>query len=192
MRKGMMPVLVSLFFLFTPLAVFAEGQIYKVVNPDGSVTFTDQRPAPGAKPVELKPLSVIETDIQVPEPADAAAAEGEAAEPTAQELKRMFSDFRIMQPQSEETFWGTENQVTVSWGASKPIPEDMRVILYVNGEGQNAPVTGSTTLMLNRGEHQVYAVLRDARNRRVATSEAVTFFVKQHSVNFNRRPGNGP
>jgi len=191
MSKGMIPVLVSLFFLFAPMAVYAEGQIYKVVNPDGSITFTDQKPAPGAEPVELKPLSVVETDIQVPEPAEEAAADAAAAEPTARELKRMFSDFRIIQPQNEETFWGTENQVTVSWGASKPIPDDLRVVLYVNGEGQSAPGAGSTTLMLERGEHQVYAVLRDARNRRVVATETVTFFVKQHSVNFNR-PGNGP
>lgn len=191
MSKGMIPVLVSLFFLFAPVAVYAEGQIYKVVNPDGSVTYTDQRPAPGAEPVKLKPLSVVETDIQVPDPEAAATADASPAEPTARELKRMFSDFRITQPLSEETFWGAQNQVTVSWGSSQPIPVEMNVVLYVNGEGQSAPTAGSTTLLLDRGEHQVYAVLRDARNRRVVATETVTFFVKQHSVNFNR-PGNGP
>lgn len=188
MSKGWIPVLVSLAFLFTPLAAVSEGQIYKVVNPDGSVTFTDQKPAPGAEPVKLKPLSVIETDIQVPETTAGTEVESEAVvkEPTARELQRMFRDFRITQPQNEETFWGTANQVTVSWGASKAIPEDMRVILYVNGEGQNVPVSGSTVLSLDRGEHQVYAVLRDANNRRVVSTETVKFFVKQHSAGFNR------
>jgi len=188
MSKGWFTVLFSVALLLTPLVTVAEGQIYKVVNPDGSVTFTDQKPAPGAEPVKLKPLSVIETDIQVPKTADASENPPEEVtkEPTARELQRMFRDFRITQPQNEETFWGTGNQVTVSWGASKTIPEDMRVILYVNGEGQNAPASGSMLLSLDRGEHQVYAVLRDANNRRVVSSDTVTFFVKQHSANFNR------
>lgn len=188
MSKGWFTVLFSVVLLSTPLVAVSEGQIYKVVNPDGSVTFTDQKPAPGAEPVKLKPLSVIQTDIQVPETTDASADQSEEVtkEPTARELQRMFRDFRITQPQNEETFWGTGNQVNVSWGASKAIPEDMRVILYVDGEGRNAPASGSTLLAFDRGEHQVYAVLRDANNRRVVSTETVTFFVKQHSANFNR------
>ena len=36
------------------------AQVYKVVDEDGNVTFTDQAPADGSKPVELPPISVIE------------------------------------------------------------------------------------------------------------------------------------
>jgi len=69
-------------------------------------------------------------------------------------------------------------------------------LLFVDGESQPAPASGGSTLTLDRGEHQVFAELRDARNRRVLTTETVTFFVKQHSENFNRpvarpRPGGG-
>ena len=72
MNKGWIPVLV---LLLIPLAAEAEGEIYKIVNPDGSVTFTDQRPAPGAEPLNLPPLSVVETEIPVPEEAGAGAEE---------------------------------------------------------------------------------------------------------------------
>ena len=165
MNTGMISaLLVSLSSLVLLLALYpatAEGEIYKVVNPDGSVTFTDQRPSAGAEPVELKPLSVVETDIQVPE----AAAEDEAKEPTARELRRQFRDFRIIQPQNEETFWGTQNTVVISWGASQPVPDNMNVALYVDGQRQDAPASGSVSLAFERGEHQAYAELRDARNR---------------------------
>ncbi len=50
MKKGWIPVLVLLAFLITPLVAVSEGEIYKIVNPDGSITFTDQKPAPGAEP----------------------------------------------------------------------------------------------------------------------------------------------
>lgn len=186
MNKGMISALLvslsSLAMLLAAYPVTAEGEIYKVVNPDGSVTYTDQRPSTGAQPVELKPLSVVETDIQVPE----ASAEEEPKEPTARDLRRQFRDFRIIQPQNEETFWGTQNTVVISWGASQPIPDNMNVALYVDGQRQDAPAAGSISLAFERGEHQAYAELRDAHNRRVVTTPTVTFFVKQHSANFNR------
>ena len=188
MSKGMITRLFSLSLLLLPLAAAAEGEIYKIVDEDGNVTFTDQKPASGEEPVELPPLSVIETDIQVPETkaegADAAAEEPKP--PTPRELRRKFRDFRITQPQNEETFWGTANTVVVSWGSSETIPPEMNVVLFVDGEAQDVPTIGGVTLTLDRGEHQVYAELRDERNRRIITTETVTFFVKQHSVNFNR------
>jgi hypothetical protein len=191
MNKGMIPALISFFLLLTPLVAGAEGEIYKVVDEDGNVIFTDQKPAGGGEVVDLPPLSVVETDIQVPEPGtdSAEAADEEPKPPTPRELRRQFRDFRITQPQNEETFWGTANTVVVSWGSSNQIPPDMKVVLFVDGQSQDVPTVGGVTLSLDRGEHQVYAELRDARNRRIVTTETVTFFVKQHSVNFNRSNG---
>ena len=184
MKIGTKTLLVLLAFTALSSAAYAEGEIYKIVNPDGSITFTDQKPAPGAEPVKLKPLSVVETEAPPAPAAPAAAAAPATAEPTERDLRRMYSDFRITQPQNEETFWGTANQVTVSWGSSQALQDGMRVVLYVNGEAQETAAGSSMTLQLDRGEHQVYAVLRDAANRRIAASDTVTFFVKQHSANF--------
>lgn len=186
MNKGLiftsLVIMATLFALVVPQAVVAEGEIYKVVNPDGSITFTDQKPSAGAQPVELKPLSVVETDIQVP----VAAAPEEPAEPTVRDLRRQFRDFRITQPQHEETFWGTSNSVVISWGASQAIPDSMTVVLFVDGQLSEAPASGSVSMTFERGEHQAYAELRDAADRRIVTTQAVTFFVKQHSAHFNR------
>ena len=193
MSKGLILVAALLCFSLTSSAVLAQGAIYKVVNPDGSVTFTDQKPHPGAQPVDLKPLSVVETEK--PQPVAPAAGEEAAGEgdekkpPSRAELRRMYSDFRISQPMDEETFWGTGNEVTVSWSASTPLQDGMRVMVYVDGDAMDA-TNGAITLVLDRGEHEAYAVLRDASNQRVAATAPVTFFVKQHSVNFNRP--NGP
>ena len=186
MNKGLISALIPLVLLILPLTLFAEGEIFKVVDEDGNVTFTDQRPSADAEPIELPPLSVVETDMPEP-PAQAGSAEPEEPKPpSARDLRRQFSDFRITQPQNEETFWGTANQVVVSWGSGQAIPAEMSVTLYVDGQGQQVASSGSVTLTLDRGEHQVYAELRDARNRRIVTTDVVTFFVKQHSVGDNR------
>lgn len=188
MSKGMITVLVTLVFLALPVSWVSAADIYKIVDKDGNVTFTDQKPSAGAEPVDLPPLSVVETEAPPPAAAATAGANGETAEEdkplTAREMRRLYRDFRIIQPQNEETFWGTANTVVVSWGSTEPVAEGMRAILYVNGEARDVPAAGSVSLTLERGEHNVRVELRDAGNRRVTTTETVTFFVKQHSANF--------
>jgi hypothetical protein len=188
MNKGLITVLISMAFLSLSPEGWSEGQIFKVVDKDGNVTFTDQRPSGDAEPMDLPPLSVIETDLPPPStPAAQAGAEEQDQAPSPRDLRRMFRDFSITQPLQEETFWGTENTVVITWGSSADILPEMSVMLYVDSEGQKAPVAGFVTLTLDRGEHQVYAELRDERNRRIVTTETVTFFIKQHSANFRRR-----
>lgn len=184
MNKYLIPLLILITLAVQSPGAEAQREIYKVVNPDGSVTYTDEKPSPGAEPVKLKPLSVVKTEKSAMPATPDAATETEA-EPTPRDLKRMFRDFAITQPQNEETFWGTGNQVTISWGSSQSPLEGMSAVLFVNGEPQEQPAAGSVTVELERGEHSTRAVLRDPANRNVAETDTVVFFVKQHSVNFN-------
>lgn len=186
MSKGLITALVCGLVLAGPLAAQSTGEIYKVVDKDGNVTFTDQRPSEGAQPLDLPPLSVIESDIPVP-PADGTATPvGEEQAPSLRDLQRQFRDFRITQPQQEETFWGTANTVVVAWGSGQPIPPEFSARLHVDGQPRDVPGSGSVTLTLDRGEHTVYVELLDSRKRPVARTETITFFVKQASVGFNR------
>jgi len=189
MKNGCINSLAAMLLLLLPLTLFAEGEIYKVVDKDGNVTYTDQRPNSDAQPMDLPPLSVIQTDIQTPAvPAEGALAAETAATPlTVAELRKQFSDFRITRPAPEETFWGTENTVVVTWESKQPIPPEFRVVVFVDGESQPA-TGGAVNLTLDRGEHKVFAELRDDRNRRIVSTQPVTFFVQQHSVN-RSRPG---
>ena len=187
MNNGMIRALVCASLLAMAFALNASGEIYKVVDKDGNVTYTDQRPTDAAEPLDLPPLSVIATDVPPPVSAPPAAeAEQQAKPPTARELRRQFADFRITQPQQEETFWGTANTVVVAWGSSQPIPPELSVRLVVDGEPRNVTGSSSLSLSLERGEHQVYAELLDSRNRPIVTTATVTFFVKQASVGFNQ------
>ena len=86
MNKGMISALITLVFFLLPSAAFSQGEIYKVVDKDGNVTFTDQRPGAEAEPMDLPPLSVIETDIQAPE-TPAAVADQEPKPPTSRDAR---------------------------------------------------------------------------------------------------------
>jgi hypothetical protein len=93
----------------------------------------------------------------------------------------MYKDFRITSPLQEETFWGTANAVVVSWGSSAPLQPEMKVRFVVDGAAQAGTGDGMLALTLNRGEHTVSADLLDGRGKKIASTEKVTFFIKQHA-----------
>jgi hypothetical protein len=192
MRNGLIIIMGAVF-----VALVASGplgaQVYKVVDEDGNVTYTDQPPPDGSAPMVLPEITIIETDYpsesEVAEDATAAAAadeqSGEEVERSPRELRQMFSDFRILSPGQDETFWGTANTVVVSWAANAPYEPGMRVSVVVDGDSQEAAPSGNLPVTLDRGEHQVYAVLHDQRGRRIVTTPTVTFHVQQGSQLIN-------
>ncbi len=189
MNKGltMITAMMALTLLFS---VIAQAEVYKLVDDQGNVTYTDQAPADGSAPMQLPELSIIETD-HAPETSsdggdDAAIDAATASEPTPRQLRRMYRDFHINRPAQEETIWGTDSPVVVSWGSSAALLPDMSVRLFVNGQPQANTRGSMVALTLERGDHQVYAELLDARGRRVVVSPAVTFFLKQHAVGPNQ------
>jgi hypothetical protein len=195
MNNGPIRIAVAVGLLLFCAAAFAA--IYKIVDEQGNVTYTDQAPSDGSEPMKLPELPVVQTVPVEPAPGPGTAeGEGEPAgqEPTPRELRRMYRDFRVTRPAQEETFWGTGNTVVVSWASSMPLLPDMSVQLFVDGEPQRVTQETMIALTLDRGEHRVHAELRDARGRRLVTTEPVTFFVKQQSEQFNRQqpgPGSG-
>ena len=184
MDKGM----TGLRFLVLFLACFcmtAYGQIYKVVDKDGNVTYTDQAPGDGSEPMKLPELSVVSTDYeaeQATSEVDQVVEEEEGAELTRRELRRLYRDFRISRPAPEETFWGTENTVVVGWESPEPLQEGMKVQFTIDGAKQPASQENMMALTLDRGAHTVSALLLDARGRPLATAETVTFYVHQQTV----------
>ena len=180
MYKGLIITLSFLLFaLVSASQSFAE--VYKVVDENGNITYTDEPPEPGARPMDLPEISVIETDYSDEPFLATEEANGENTEMTPRELRREYSDFRIIAPRQDETFWGTENTVVITWGSDVAYQPGMGVSIVVDGNSFDSDPSGNLPLTLDRGEHQVYAILKDSRGRRIVTSEIVTFHVKQAS-----------
>lgn len=170
-------------------APLSHAEVYKVVDAQGNVTYTDQPPDSNAKPEKLRELSIISP--QVAEPVGVPIESGvapEAKEVSIRQLRRAHRDFAIVSPKPEEALWGTENQATVKWTTGAPLNAGMGVAVFVDGVAQeptNAPVTILTGL--DRGEHKVYAELWDDSGRKIATTPTVTFYIMQNSIQFPQR-----
>ena len=185
-------ILVLVAFSLAIMASPLIAQVYKTVDKDGNVTYTDQPPPDGSKPIKLAPISVIEAPIY--EKASEAAKEGaEGEEIPLRDLRRIYRDFAIVSPRSEESVWHPDGPVAVAWSVGNPLQEGMQVTVYLDGKRQATttdqiiPVSG-----LERGEHTVTAELKDAKNRKIATAAPITFFIQRPNIYTNRpRPRGG-
>ncbi len=162
------------------------ADIYKVVDKDGNVTFTDQPPGDGSKPITLQPISVIETPVYETKPKP--SVEGEDGQPLSlRTLRKMYRDFAIVAPQSEESIFNPQAPVTVAWSTGTPLQPGMKASVSVDGKVQ-ATTTERVVAVANldRGEHTVTAVLTNERNQTVATAEPIVFFVRRPNLYNNR------
>jgi len=179
-------LLILIAFLTVVITNPLMAEVYKVVDEDGNITYTDKPPPDGSKPIKLAPISVIEapTYEKAPEKAKE-GAEGE--ELSLRDLRRLYRDFAIISPQSEESVWHPDGPTVVAWSTAKQLKKGMQVTVFLNGKKQATtteriiPVAG-----LDRGEHTVTAELKDTKNRKIATAEPVTFFIKRPNIYTNR------
>ncbi|NOR19874.1 MAG: DUF4124 domain-containing protein [Xanthomonadales bacterium] len=162
------------------------AQVYRVVDEDGNVTYTDQPPGDGSKPIKLQPISVIETPKYETKPKP--KAEGEDGEPLSlRSLRRMYRDFAIVAPQSEESIWHPEAPITVAWSTGSQLQDGMTVSVSIDGKLQTSTTDRVIPVgNLDRGEHTVTAELTNERNQKVATAEPIVFFIRRPNLDHNR------
>lgn len=186
----------TLLFLLV-FAVTAQAEIYKVVDEHGNVIYTDKKPSPDAEPLQLRGLSIISPQLPTttpPSQREDEESEEEEGITSIRELRRSYSDFAVVSPEHDQTIIGNENPMTVVWNTRYQLQPGMKVTVYLDGTAREPSASPAIDLgRLDRGTHQVYAVLTDTRNRRIATTETVDFHVRQFSVNFpiRQQPSGG-
>lgn len=166
--------------------------IYKTFDENGDPVFTDRPPTPESRPISLRELSVVEAPDYSAVRGAQAQAEPTSDQPTLNELRRNFREFRLVSPAPDQNIWGTGNTATLAWDAGAPLAEGMSVAFYIDGQRVAEPSQNSTftTGRLDRGEHTARADLLDAGGRVVVSAPGVTFYIMQQSVNnARRRPG---
>mgnify|MGYP003342556996 FL=1 len=179
---------VGLLICLSCFALSGFAQVYKTVDEDGNVVYTDQAPEPDAEPMKLPELSVVSTVERPSVEQQDDTEEGVEEVTDIRELREGHRDFRITSPTQEETIQGTANSLLVTWDAQYRLQPGMSVVVSVDGNRQPATASYSITVeQIDRGEHTVSAQLFDARNRVIAEASPVVFFMRQGTVSQPRR-----
>ncbi len=154
--------------------------IYKTVDENGNVVYSDTNPDGEGVAVTLKELSVVEpARSEQPQTGDDTADAGE--EPSAEGAD---VGLRILSPQPEQTIWNTAYVLSVQVGVTGALPEGTELAYLVDGEVKQT--SRSTSVELEevwRGEHQLSVEHRGPDGRVLSTAGPVTFFMRQGSAN---------
>lgn len=166
------------------LATAAQGAVYRWVDKDGNVVFSD-RPQPGAEEVRMPTPSLYEAP-RLPSPARMAPA----AEPGPR-----YTRVEVTLPENDATIIDNTGQVEVEVEVVPALESRLgdRILILLDGQLQGGPrVTPRLTLeSVDRGTHTLQAQVTDAGGEVLVASEPVTFHMRQASVLFRQGEGNG-
>lgn len=163
-------------------------EIYRWVDKDGVVHYSDQPGVPGAERVILVSPNTYEQ-----EPSDlgpyAATPGEEEEEPEASS----YSSLTIVQPEPDQTFFGADATVTAAVDLGGTLSSDHMIVFFVDGTRRVADAAGGLTLTgLERGSHFLRAAVLDQDGNPLITSPQITFHVRQPSINTPQSPQRPP
>lgn len=145
----------------------AQDKVYRVVDKDGNVTYTDEKPSDDAEPMELPRLNVLEGDEEeLP-----LEASGETLdEPVA-------LNFRIEQPADGETLAGESVEIVMDIAID--VPPTAEIVLVLDGEPMAEPLRSLTATIPAPppGEHRLFARLQTPSGRVLGTTNAISFTI---------------
>ena len=163
----------------------APQEIYRWVDKDGVVHYSDQPGSPNAERVELADPTTYQSDNAAVD-----YAPSESSSPRQPQMQ--YSSLVITSPAPDQTFSGGDVKVQVSAAVGGGLQEDHQLVFYV--DDVRRPATdgmGLTLTNVYRGTHYVRASVIDQDGVAVITSAQIAFHVQQRSTQ-NPRTRNQP
>lgn len=156
------------------VAAAAHADVYKSINADGEVVYSD-RPAQGAERVKLPPLPSY-----TPQPVRTLRRSAPAVEQQVQ-----YESFTISNPASDATIRNNLGTVEIETRLAPPLMTSLghAIQYYLDGVAHGA-LHDSTTLTLSnveRGEHRLSASVMDAAGAVLISTAETTVFVRRAS-----------
>ncbi|MBK8133351.1 MAG: DUF4124 domain-containing protein [Gammaproteobacteria bacterium] len=160
------------------LADPADPTIYRVIDAQGKVSYTDTPPKDGtAEPVTLKEVNTQPAmdARKVPVPAPDAAT-------------NPYTRIEIASPANDSTIPPGQLSVVVQLQLEPALQPGHMVQFYLDGkpQGPAAAATAITLDELYRGSRAIHAAIVDAKGTQVAQSNSVVIHVKRPSVKSKR------
>lgn len=165
--------------LLLPFALPATAEVYRWVDKDGVVHYTDKPPTKDAKPAQLPPIQTVPggfglrgaTGDRAGAASESAGQAGAPAAPTP----------TIVSPQPDQTFRGAERTVPVSVTLAQPLPAGAGLLYYLDGSAHNTHPTQSVSYTLTnveRGSHTIAVAVVGADGKELARSPPVIVHMK--------------
>ncbi|MFO7530456.1 MAG: DUF4124 domain-containing protein [Marinobacter sp.] len=158
------------------LSAPALGEVYRHVDAQGNVTFSDE-PIEGGETVEVKPV----TTVTLPKPQTV-----RETEKLREEVKRegaVYESVSFVQPQNEQAFQSGSGDVRFEVTSTPGLQAGHKY--EVTLDGQPVAQTSSGSVVVNnifRGTHEALVHIVDENGVQVKTGSPITFTVHRPSV----------
>ena len=166
---------ILLFLLILLAAPLLQAEIFKWVDDQGNVHFSDQNQE-GSRPIELKPTTVIETPA-APAPTAQPQQTGEQAR---QEAAVAYESVKIVQPNDDESIRSNgEGVINVMIEREPQLSRGDSYRLTMNGDVIEPYLTSGVIPLENvdRGSHTLSVEIVDQSGNSLISSEEITFHV---------------
>lgn len=166
------------------LSLAAQPQeIYRWVDKDGQVHYSDQPGAANAELVILSDPNAYEAEPTTPDYAAGDNEEDETPDVTS------YASLAIVQPTPDQVFFAADATIVVAAELGGTLQPDHTVVFFVNGNRRPAGSGLSLELQnLERGTHFLRASVLDQNGEPVITSQQITFHIRQASINTPQSP----
>lgn len=147
--------------------------VYRVVGPDGQVSYTDTPPEQGkVEVVELKDANT-QPSLEVSGPRK--PTDGKA---------NPYTRVEITSPENDATILPDQLNVVVQLEVEPSLQGGHRVQFFLDGEPQGVPAATTAIALgdLYRGTRTIQATIFDGEGAVIAQSNAVAIHVKRHSA----------
>ncbi len=175
----LLPVLVLGVALAMPAA--AE-RIYRIVDEEGRVTYSDQPPSDDAEPYELPDMTTFEAPPAPDLPAPAAREDDDEDE--QDEPRTHYAELAISAPGEDELVRANNGEVTIQVQVVPSLAGGHRLQLLLNGQAQDLRASGGSFLIENadRGTQTAQVRIVSQDGQALMESEPVTFHVMRPSI----------
>lgn len=169
--------LIIIFCLF--YAASAQATIYRWVNAQGNVVFSDVPPPNGnAKKLELG--NQLNT-IQPPPSSPSSQIKKRTSHPA-----RAYRSFTITSPANNEQLRANNGNITVSMTLTPALHRGDHIRLFMDGvQVYNGSATQIPLANIDRGTHTLYAVVESQNGTVAIRSNGISFTVLRDSILFN-------
>lgn len=159
------------------VAVAANAAIYRWVDADGTVTYSD-RPQPGSEQLKLTPL---QTFSPPPVPNDTASV------PKQTRQFKDYEEFAILAPRNGATFRNNGGNIDVQLELEPALRSTHRVDIILNGLslGDTGRTMSLTLNNVDRGTHRLQAMIMDESGNELARTDTVTFYLHRTTAFHN-------
>lgn len=172
-RKSIAGLIVTACCIAATSVYVIANDVYKVVDENGKVTFSDN---PTGTKIESVDLPHINT---------APAVDPQPYTPPATKETSIKHSIRITSPGNKAEILAGQRDLTVTAEAKPPLSDGFSAQLYMNGTafGGAQPSTSFVITEIMRGEHSINVAILNASGKVVARSRPITVYVRRPGLN---------